>query len=317
MPPCPQTSAGSTLKESAERGRTMRNNEILVGVDGSAASQAAVRWAAREAQRRNLPLRIAHVFDWQSYPARFGPGDVYLDQAEKVAQIVVREAEDQVRAVAPIVQLHPDTLMGSTDVRLLELAQDAELTVVGNRGRGGFASLLLGSVSQRLATHAPGPVVVVRGRSDAEQGPVVAGVDDSPAAEHVLAAAFETATQRDTALVVIRTFLPAVPLWAGGLPATEIATPGEDVAEHERLEELLKPWRQKYPRTAVEALVSHGSPAAVLTGVSHSAQLVVVGSRGHGTIAGVLLGSAGMQLSHHADCPVLIVRPRTDRGGPR
>lgn len=289
----------------------MRNDEILVGTDGSAASHAAVRWAAREAQHRDLPLRIAHVFDWQWYAARFGPGDLYLEEARKIAQAVVLEAEEQAHAVAPAVRSRTDTHIGKPAAGLVELAQDAALTVVGNRGHGGFASLLLGSVSQRLATHAPGPVVVVRGRSEVEQGPVVAGVDDSPAADHVLATAFEAAAQRDAALVVIRAFLPVVPLWADAVPPTEIQTPEDDAAEHERLEGLLKPWRQRYPQIAVEALVSHGSAAAVLTGVSHSARLVVVGSRGHGTIAGVLLGSTGSQLSHHADCPVLIARPRT------
>ncbi|MEU8233186.1 universal stress protein [Actinoplanes sp. NPDC048967] len=292
----------------------MGNDEILVGTDGSAAGHAAVRWAAQEAQRRELPLRIAHVFGWQWYAARFGPGDVHLAEAENAARAVVTEAEKQARAVAPTVPTRPYTLMGKPAARLLELAQDAQLTVVGNRGHGGFAALLLGSVGQRLVTHAPGPVVVVRGRSDTRQGPVVAGVDDSPAAGLVLATAFEAAVLRDSALVVIRTFLPAVPLWIDGVPATEVRTPEEDAAEHDRLNGLLQPWREKYPQITVEALVSHDSAAAVLTGVSHGAQLVVVGSRGHGTIAGVLLGSTGMQLSHHADCPVLIARPDPDGG---
>ncbi|MFI7542511.1 universal stress protein [Actinoplanes sp. NPDC049599] len=295
----------------------MRDDEILVGTDGSTASQAAVRWAAREAELRALPLRIVHVFDWQWYAARFGPGDTYLDEARKVAETVVLEAEEQARAVAPAVRTRTDTLMGKPAARLLALAQDAALTVVGSRGHGGFAGLLLGSVSQRLSTHAPGPVVVVRGSGDTGQGPVVAGVDDSPAAGHVLATAFEAAEQRGARLVVVRTFLPAVPLWLDGVPATEVRTPEEDAAEHERLEGLLKPWRQKYPQISVEALVAHDSAAAVLTGVSHTAQLVVVGSRGHGTVAGVLLGSTGMQLSQHAECPVLIARPRADDGGPR
>ena len=292
----------------------MSNDEILVGTDGSAASQAAVRWAAREAQRRQLGLRIVHAFDWQWYGARFGPAEAYLDEARKVAQAVADEAAEQARAEAPGISTRTDAFLGAPAVRLLELARYAELTVVGNRGHGGFAGLLLGSVSQQLATHAPGPVVVVRGRDDAGQGPVVAGVDDSPAADHVLATAFEAAGRRGAELVVIRTFLPVIPLWIEGLPAMDLRTPEGDAAEHERLEILLKPWRQKYPDITVEALVSHDSAAAVLTGVSHTAQLVVVGSRGHGAVAGVLLGSTGMQLSHHADCPVLIARPgRSDQ----
>lgn len=207
--------------------------------------------------------------------------------------------------------------MGAPAERLVELTRDAELTVVGNRGRDGFTGLLMGSVSQHLATHAHGPVVVVRGRSDARQGPVVAGVDDSPAADLVLATAYEAALHCSAALVVVRTFLPVFPLPFDGVPATEIRTPQADDAERARLDELLEPWRQKYPQVVTEAVVSHDGPAAALTAMSHDAQLVVVGSRGHSALAGVVLGSTGMQLSHHADCPVLIARPRTDAGTPR
>jgi nucleotide-binding universal stress UspA family protein len=99
-----------------------------------------------------------------------------------------------------------------------------------------------------------------------------------------------------------------MPLWIGDVPVTAVATPEADAEEHARLETLLAPWRQKFPQVPVETMVSHDSAAAVLVGISHGAQLVVVGSRGRHAIAGALLGSTGMQLLHHADCPVLIVR---------
>jgi len=80
------------------------------------------------------------------------------------------------------------------------------------------------------------------------------------------------------------------------------------------VEELLAPWREKFPAVPVEVLVSHAGAASVLVEFSHRAQLVVVGSHGHGVVAGTLLGSTGQQLLHHANCPVLIVRPdRIDR----
>jgi nucleotide-binding universal stress UspA family protein len=107
---------------------------------------------------------------------------------------------------------------------------------------------------------------------------------------------------------VIRTYLPPPPLWMAGVPVAELSTPREDAEEHQRVDELLAPWRHKYPATKADVLVSHDSPAAVLSGVSHGTQLVIVGSHGHGSIAGALLGSTGIQLLHHADCPVLIAR---------
>jgi nucleotide-binding universal stress UspA family protein len=170
---------------------------------------------------------------------------------------------------------------------------------------------MLGSVSRRVATHARCPVVVVRGRDDAE-GPVAAGVDDSPAADLVLDAAFTQASAYGCGVVVVRSYLPAVPLWLREA-ATDIDTPDQDAGERARLDQQLAPWRAKYPDVPVEVVLTHTSPAGALVEASRRARLVVVGSRGHGVVAGTLLGSAGLQLLHHAECPVYIARPTPRR----
>jgi nucleotide-binding universal stress UspA family protein len=287
----------------------MRTGDIVVGTDGTDYAKAAVQWAAREAARRHAVLRVVHVFDWEWRSAQFDASSEYIDVARQLAEAVTGAAIDQAVAVAPDLKVEADALIGSTVVRLLEATRDAGLLVVGSRGRGGFASLLLGSVGQRVATHAPCPVVVVRGRGDVTEGPVAVGVDDSDGAATVLEAAFEAAAGRNTSLTVIRTFLPPVPLWVAGVPPLDVATPEEDDAEHARVEALVAPFRDRFPQVPAEVVVSHHSAAAVLSGVSHTVQLVVVGSHGRGAIAGALLGSTGLQLLHHADCPVLIVRP--------
>jgi nucleotide-binding universal stress UspA family protein len=140
---------------------------------------------------------------------------------------------------------------------------------------------------------------------------VAVGVDDSPTADYVLEAAFTAATQRGCGVVAIRTYLPPTPLWlASDVSAVDVETLEQDAIERERLESQLVPWREKFPDVPVESVLSHDSAAGVLVGVSKGAQLVVVGSSGHGAVAGSFLGSTGMQLIHHADCPVLIIRPR-------
>jgi len=123
-----------------------------------------VQWAAREAQRRGLPLRIVHAFDWNWEAARYDAGAEHIDVDRQLADAVVAAARDQARAVAPTVQVELDTLIGDPAPLLLATAteEDAELLVVGSRGRRGLASLLLGSVSRYVAAHAPCPVVVVR-----------------------------------------------------------------------------------------------------------------------------------------------------------
>lgn len=283
----------------------MRTRRIVVGTDGTASAHAAVRWAAHEAARTGAALRIVHVFDpeWGAAP------DDAADPARRSADLTMAAALDQARAVAPACDIRVTPLSGSPAARLLEAAGDADLVVLGNRGRGGLASVLLGSVSRSVATHANGPVVIVRGRGDTAGAPVVVGVDDSDTAESVLAAAFQAAADRDSPLTVIRSFLPPVALWVGAVPATTIATPQDDAVERERLTDLVRPWREKYPRVAVRIAVTHDSAAAVLADASHRARLVVVGSHGHGPVTSALLGSTGLHLLHHAGCPVLVVRP--------
>ncbi|MFF5290055.1 universal stress protein [Paractinoplanes globisporus] len=289
----------------------MRVEPIVVGTDGTDESKAAIRWAAREALRLGLPLRVTHVFEWDWNEARYGKGNGYVELTRKQAEGVTTAGVHEARVAAGgKLAVEGETLVGQPAARLVKPDATGLLTVLGSRGRGGFASLLLGSVSQRVATHAPGPVVVVRGRGDVTEGPVVAGVDDSPIADAVLRTAFDAAAGRGVALEVVRSYLPAVPLWLAKVPDADAGAPEEDAEERTHLEEQLAPWREKYPSVPVSLVLTHHGIAAELVEASHRAQLVVVGSRGHGVIAGTMLGSTGLQLLHHADCPVHIVRTK-------
>ncbi|WIM92952.1 universal stress protein [Actinoplanes oblitus] len=289
----------------------MRTQTVVVAADGTDASRAAIRWAAAEAQRREWPLRVVHVLDWNWGGARFDVAGHEYETARRHADALVAGAARQARETAPKIEVETDVLIGDAAAQLIIDSESAELMVLGHRGHGGFAGLRLGSVSQRVATHARCPVVVVRGGTGNDARPITAGVDDSDAADGVLETAFAAAHQRGVDLVVIRSYTPPFPHYRGSLPPAQVHTPAQDAAEHTRLAERVAPWQAKYPDVTVEMLVSHDSAAAVLVGVSHSAQLVVVGSRGHGVIAGTLLGSTGLQLLHHAECPVLIVRTGT------
>ncbi|GAA1620591.1 universal stress protein [Actinoplanes couchii] len=286
----------------------MRTGTIVVATDGTTSSRAAVRWAAREAHRRGARLRVTHVLDWEWGETRYEFGAGQFAGARQAAEGIARGGITLAHEVAPGLPAEVDIRVGNPAARLIAETDGVDLLVLGSRGRGGFASLLLGSVSQRVAMHADCPVTVVRGRGDVTAGPVAVGFDDSPGAEGVLRTAFEQAAVRGTGLTVVRTYLPLLPVHLAGAGAAVVATPEQDEDERRRLVEQLAPWRGKFPGVPVDTLISHDSPAAVLSGVSHTAQLVVVGSHGHGTITGTLLGSTGLQLLHHADCPVLLAR---------
>ncbi|GAA1784318.1 universal stress protein [Luedemannella flava] len=277
---------------------------VVVGVDGSEHGRAALRWAAREAALRGIELQVVHAYDWRVPGAIAQAGAAFAEAMREAAEEVVRLAVAEAREAAPDVQVRGMTVLGSPAAKLAAVAQPDTLTVVGNRGRGGFTSLLLGSVSQQVATHAAGPVVVVRGRDEAAGRPVVVGVDASPGSEAALGLAFDVAATRRVPLVAVRAYALGGP---GSGPA--VASFDYRRAEEYRLVgEQVDPWREKYPDVPAEVMAAVGHPAQVLADAAAAAQVVVVGTRGHGGVASLLLGSVGLSLLHHAEAPVLIAR---------
>jgi nucleotide-binding universal stress UspA family protein len=282
---------------------TISAHRIIVGYDGSDEARWAVDWAAAEAERTGQQLQIVHAYQIAWAGAYYTVAAEQTAAAHEAAEQLVAGIVGSVRARGTGIDVFGVAVDAPPASTLLDLAgAGAASVVVGNRGAGGLSNLLMGSVSQQVATHSPVPVVVVRGRSAATDGPVVVGVDGSASSDAALALAFEAAQARGTGVVAIRAHVtpphPSLPLDA--------------VEAHEgaALDASLVAWVLKYPDVKVEALVTPGRAAKVLIGVSHTAQLVVVGSRGHGGFAGLLLGSVGQQLMHHAECPVLIAHER-------
>ncbi|MFG1605222.1 universal stress protein [Actinoplanes sp. NPDC049265] len=290
----------------------MRIREIVVGTDGTPPGGAAVEWAAREAAYRHARLRVVHAYD------RTDPAECANGEADRhLAEALVGEAERAVHAISPAVEVVTSTTAGDPVLCLLDVAEYADLLVVGSRGRTGLAGLLSDRVGRHLIAQAPCPLVVVHGRGDPTGGPVVAGVDLADTAEHVLQTAFAAAADRGADLVVAHTYLPIAPLWGIDLPSSATAGADEDAVEHAQIVDLVERWRGKYPRIPVRTVVRPGGPGSLLADLSTGARLVVVGNRGHGVVAGALLGSTGTYLMHHAECPVWVVRERAAGGDHR
>ncbi|HTJ31708.1 MAG TPA: universal stress protein [Dactylosporangium sp.] len=280
----------------------MNGQRIIVGYSGSQAACRAVDWAAAEAERTYTRLQIVYAYPIV-YPIGW-PGDYYAviemtQAAERLADQLVAEIVAYARERTPGVDVSGLAVPGPAATTLLDLADaTGSLLVVGNRGAGRITNLLLGSVSQHVATHAHVPIVVVRGRSAATEGPIVVGIDRSASTDTALRLAFGAALARATDVIAVRAYVPPA---RSRLPPSAVEAP-----ERAILQSSLAGWREKYPTVEVQGRLAIGSAAEVLIAMSHTAQLIVVGSRGHGAFTGLLLGSVGQQLMHHAECPVLI-----------
>jgi len=286
----------------------MTYTEVVVGVDGSAPSRDALRWAAAEAGRRGLPLRVLLAYHWRIPGVRFASSAQLELAAQELAELTVEDAVAEATSVSPGLAVTGSAVLGGASDTLIGALHPTALAVLGSHGHHDVSAALVGSVSLQIATNAPCPVVVVRGRPHAVAGPVLVGVDGSPAAENALGVAFEHAASRGGDLLVARAFRPPEPPWLDSVRSAyydPVAVEGELLAD---LHHTVASWRDKYPKVRVECHVIVGRPGAVLVDRSRRAALVVVGSRGYGGFVGLLLGSVSHHLLHHAECPVLVVR---------
>lgn len=282
---------------------------IVVGVDGSQSARDAVRWAAAEAHSLHRPLRLVHATVWplMRHPAPPSVPVHYQTVMAEAARGWLQEARELAKQVAPGVRSSEHLVTGDPGPVLLTESTDAREVVVGSRGLGGFTGMLVGSVAAALTQHAQCPVVVVRGPGD-PAGPVVVGVDGSPAGDKALGFAFDVACRAEVPLVALHTWsdVGVAELW--GPPPTLLDWEVIEQEQQRLLAERLAGWREKYPDVAVRRVVQRDRPAHGLGEAGRQARLLVVGARGRGGFAGLLLGSTSRSLVHHAPCPLAVVR---------
>ena len=283
---------------------------IAVAVDGSAESDAAVRWAAREALLREADVTFVHVVasvvvtwpvgylrasfaEWQEENAQHA-----IEQAQKIFAAEVGNGK------LPVVKaqvLHDNVASG-----LVAASRDSEMIVAGSRGLGAISGTLLGSISRALLHHARCPVAIVH-TNEADTAhhtaPVLVGIDGSPASEAATALAFDEASRRQVDLVALHAWSDVGVLPVLGMDWHEYEDQG-----HEVLAERLAGWQEQYPDVHIQRRIVCDRPAHWLIEGSEHAQLVVLGSRGRGGFAGMLLGSVSAAVAEAAECPVLVVR---------
>ena len=290
---------------------------IVVGVAASSAdTDRALDWAAAEAGRRGVPLRLVHSMGGLLARMVSSP-DLARATLTAAAQDVLDQAAARVAVVAP--DVHVDTVVdldASAPTSLLAAAADAEMLVLGSHDRTALGDVLVSSATPEIVKRAAGPVVVVRPHASyswqAARADVVIGVDGSTTSSRAVAWAFQEASLWKTGVTAVHVWGIAV---VGGSEPTMygLLEPAQlERAEQEHaalLSESLAGWREEWPNVAVHEALVRGHPGQALVEASARARLLVVGTRGHGGFPGLLLGSVSSAVVHHAHCPVMVVRP--------
>ncbi|MFD7079824.1 universal stress protein [Streptomyces sp. NPDC002181] len=305
----------------------MSNAPVVAAVDGSDHSLKALEWARTEALRRGAPLVVAHVLpdSSQLYAARRS-SLADPSQPQEYADPVGEHVRDILAGAAELpAEVRYEALEGSVPEALRVTAEEALMVVMGSRGRGGFAALLLGSNSRAVASSAVCPVVVVphaQRSAEAGDGPsggrVVLGLHAAETADDVVAFAFAEAAARGTTVQVVSAYaIPPAPVVVVDapfqvIPPEGLADDGNAVpAEREMLRsqtERLAPFRARWPQVPVEQAAAPGDAAERLVTASRSAALVVVG-RHHPrrSLGSLMIGSVAHAVLHHAHGPVAVV----------
>ncbi|MFI6985952.1 universal stress protein [Embleya sp. NPDC050154] len=282
-----------------------------MGVEATPSARAAVVWAADEADRRRLPLRLVSALDW--------PADADRDPAERqptqtwrrLFEDPGRRALAETRALA--VGLHPalrveEALVDGAPADVLRAeARTASMVVLGSRGLSSLRELMTtGGIAVPVVAHAPCPVVVVRAPEPVSgvAETIVVGVDGSELSKHAMAFAFEEASLRGAEVLAVHVRNPHP-----GSVASAAADADEIREGRHRLKEALTGYHEKYPGVTARREVALGHPVRVLVRESEHALFLAVGTRGLGGFRGMLLGSVSYGVLHHAHCPVAVLPP--------
>ena len=288
------------------------SEKVIVGFDGSSESTHALEWAIRHVQHTESQLHI--IVAWGMPPFD-------LTNSEQVANepgLLDAERDGGTELMERALQIAHDhdvaatgDVVGESPARaLIEASQQADRLVVGSRGRGTFTSLLLGSVSRQVASHAKCTTVVVRRAADSDSRDVVVGADGSDTSTAaVLFGAAEADRLGGTLRVIHGWDVPPLGV-VTGVPTFSSPEMMQELRENDyrSVNESLAGLGDQYPDLQIVLDDQQGNPVQLLADASSSAAMVVVGSRGRGGFLGLLLGSVSHGVAHHAQSTVAIVR---------
>ncbi|SFX58222.1 universal stress protein [Streptomyces atratus] len=284
---------------------------VTVGLDGSPESLAAARWAADEAERRRLTLRLLHAWPLLVPEPPHAPAE--MDQ-NYWARRIVHKARAELQKRHPGLTVVGSLIADDAEHALLQAAAESEMTVLGSRGLVPVESYFLGDISMPVVARADGPVVLVRAGAGepgpqpapAAEGAVVVALKLHGPGDHLLAFAFTSAAARGVPLRVVHgQSLPVAAYTPWGVDHDVTDEIAQDARK--KLDQILRPWRDKFPHVEVDDGIVLESPAKAVVSAAHGAGLLVVGRRKHRPVPAPHLGSVVQAAIHHARCPVAVV----------
>lgn len=287
---------------------------VVVGIDGSDAALGAAHWAANFAAKSGSPLLLLHAIprlEWYFANAMVFSPDALADELATDGNAKLNEAERAIHAVHPRLRVTRQIVNESAGKAFRDISDTARIVVIGSHWTSAASDFILGGHVIRIVNEATCPVLVWRKSAAQETDgplPVIVGVDESDNSVRALHAAFSTADVLEAPLTVAHMWEtgPAVGLGYGEGPVDWNLLHLLQSTQEEKLDELVAPLREEYPGAQINKVYTDVGPAKGLKELSKTAQLVVVGSKGHGKLAGAVLGSVSQSLIHHADCSVLV-----------
>ncbi|WP_150243872.1 universal stress protein [Nocardiopsis quinghaiensis] len=294
-----------------------RSPAVVVGVDGTPASHAALVWATEDAARRGAPLRIVHGLGIPVVIGAYGdPGDFAVEDLRQAGHDLLTAGAAYVHRARPEVNVATVLAPEDAPAVLLNEARPGDVIVMGSRGLGGIRAIMLDSASVRASSHAPCPVVVVPNleRPPPRRGRVVVGVDGSESSRRALGFALREALVSGAEVVVVNS-------WQVPLPANAESLAADDRALHEETfdrqsEEVVAGLLadvvdDRTEHLEISAVRTQANPVEALVEAAQEADLLVVGSRGRGGVRGLVMGSVSQGVLRHSSVPVAVLPPHS------
>ncbi|MFI7117443.1 universal stress protein [Amycolatopsis sp. NPDC049868] len=291
-----------------------RSNPVVAGIDGSRSAVEAARWAAADARRRGVPLRLVYAYEssGRDYPTLEVTAAEVREAMRETGVRRLSVAGKTAAEIAPGLDITTEVVEGDPKAVLVKESRQATLVVLGSRGLGSVGRFLLGSCGLAVAAHGQCPLVIVQD-GDSRPGPVLVGVDGWPASAAAVRFAFQEASELGTSVTALRTWSELGPVQPGvrRLGGSRVVHDSERRALAVEVSSVAR----EYPDVPFGCLVVRGRPGKALREYGERAGLIVVGTRGRSGFAGMLLGSVSQGLAARAPCPIAVVR--ADTGIPR